>query len=114
MFTTREIARLTELDRGQILAWMRRGWLSPKVRGRPGYGGDHKWSYQQAIGLAIIAGSKAYIWSLGNECVTSVMGDMEKVTDGEMEAWLGPPGDPWTDEIGAKAEAIGRIAPIYH
>jgi hypothetical protein len=113
MFTTKELARLTGMNLKTIQKWIFKGWLRPAVRGLGGRGElyGHRWSPQQAIGMAAIAGMYQGIYSLGHESIKQLMADMEAITDRQIEVWLGPD-DPWTQELGAVQTAVNTLYPV--
>jgi hypothetical protein len=113
VFTTAEVAALTGLRHQRILEWVTKGYITPKARIKgPGTGkGRHRWSFQQALGIAVIAGMSEGIYAVGYKAIAQLMSDMEKVTDRQIEIWLGPQ-DAWTEEEGSVQAATNALCPV--
>jgi hypothetical protein len=112
MFTTKEVCRLVGLNPVLLWRWAKLGFVKPMHYGGWGAKNSHKWSPQQALGLAVISYTCRELGSLRATTVAAILANFEAVSDNEIMEWLGKEPDMWEEEIASAMKAFATLSPV--
>lgn len=107
LIKTADVCRLTGVSWAKLADWVRKGLITPAVKGTKGHGKSHKFTLLQAIGLAFTA---PLGW--GVDTTTEAVAEFERMDEDELVAWLLEERmSSWAEERVAAKKAARPVLP---
>lgn len=111
MMKTKEIAHIVGLDVQTINSWVRLGHIEPAEKSGPGRGQSHRWTYKQALGLAVAVGIYKSAQGAKPPYIGQVVRKFENMRTPLFRAWLGEACLP--SEMHGDEEIAKFVGPLH-